>query len=81
MSIFDGQIAAIAQTTGFSLATRNIKDFEECGIELINPFDYLGGWKLGGIVKVSAAASLCRFDLFKREYVLIILIVLVFLIL
>ena len=38
MSSFDGQIAAIAQVTGFSLATRNTKDFEDCGIELINPF-------------------------------------------
>jgi predicted nucleic acid-binding protein len=39
MSVFDGQIAAIAQTTGFSLATQNIKDFEDCTIDLINPFE------------------------------------------
>lgn len=38
MSICDGQIAAIAQTAGFAVATRNIKDFEECQIQLINPF-------------------------------------------
>ena len=38
MSICDGQIAAIAQTTGFLVATRNTKDFEQCGIALINPF-------------------------------------------
>ena len=39
MSNLDGQIAAIARSTGFSVATRNIKDFQHCNIELINPFD------------------------------------------
>lgn len=39
MSLPDGQIAAIAQTNFLSLATRNITDFEGCGIELINPFE------------------------------------------
>ena len=39
MSICDGQIAAIAKVKNFSLATRNTKDFKECGINLINPFD------------------------------------------
>lgn len=38
MSTFDGQIAAIARARGFSIATHNIKDFENCGVELINPF-------------------------------------------
>jgi len=38
MSNFDGQIAAIAKTKGFAVATRNIRDFENCGLELINPF-------------------------------------------
>ncbi len=38
LSDFDGQIAAIARTHGFSLATRNVTDFEHCLIELINPF-------------------------------------------
>jgi len=39
MSSLDGQIAAIARSRGFSVATRNIKDFELCQIELVNPFD------------------------------------------
>jgi len=39
MSVFDGQIAAIAKANGSALATRNVKDFEACGVELINPFD------------------------------------------
>ena len=39
MSCFDGQIAAIAQTNHLALATRNITDFEACGIQLINPFE------------------------------------------
>ena len=38
MSLPDGQIAGIALANGFAVATRNIKDFEDCGIELINPF-------------------------------------------
>ena len=38
MSILDGQIAALARSRNFALATRNLKDFEECDIELINPF-------------------------------------------
>ncbi|KOR31864.1 plasmid stabilization protein [Achromatium sp. WMS3] len=39
MSFPDGQIAAIAKVNQLILATRNINDFEDCGIELINPFD------------------------------------------
>lgn len=38
MSTFDGQIAAIARSRGFGVATRNVKDFEECQIALVNPF-------------------------------------------
>lgn len=40
LSDFDGQIAAIARVKGFAVATRNIKDFKECGVKLINPFTY-----------------------------------------
>ncbi len=38
ISATDGQIAAIAKARGFAIATRNIKDFEESQIVLINPF-------------------------------------------
>lgn len=38
MSLPDGQIAGIALAHGFAVATRNIKDFEDCGIKPINPF-------------------------------------------
>ena len=38
VSQFDGQIAAIARSRSMALATRNIRDFEECGIEVINPW-------------------------------------------
>ncbi|HPU79997.1 type II toxin-antitoxin system VapC family toxin [Accumulibacter sp.] len=41
MSSFDAQIAAIAKANGFAIATRNIKDFEDCGLVLINPFVYV----------------------------------------
>ena len=39
MSMADAQIAAIARVHDFAIATRNIKDFENCGFCLINPFD------------------------------------------
>ena len=36
----DAQIAAIAKVKSFAVATRNIKDFWNCEIRLINPFEY-----------------------------------------
>lgn len=39
MSFPDAQIAAITQVNNGGLATRNIEDFAQCGIELINPFE------------------------------------------
>ena len=38
LSIPDGQIASIALAHNFSVATRNIKDFEGGGLNLLNPF-------------------------------------------
>lgn len=38
MSQFDAQIAAIARSTGAAVATRNVVDFEDCGIDLVNPW-------------------------------------------
>jgi toxin FitB len=38
ISTADAQIAAVAQVHGFKLATRNIPDFEKCGVDLINPW-------------------------------------------
>jgi predicted nucleic acid-binding protein len=38
MTDFDAQIAAIARTHHAPLATRNSSDFENCGIELIDPW-------------------------------------------
>lgn len=43
MSVLDGQIAAIAAVHYGSLATRNVRDFDGCGIELINPWEYSRG--------------------------------------
>jgi len=36
---FDAMIAAITKSRGARLATRNIKDFIDCGIRLINPWN------------------------------------------
>ncbi len=38
MGIPDGQIAAIARANRLAIATRNVRDFEECGLEILNPF-------------------------------------------
>ncbi len=37
----DGQIAAIARSLSASVATRNVADYEGCGVEILNP------WLLG----------------------------------
>ena len=39
MSVPDGQIAAIACSRGLTVATRNVADFEDCGLTLVNPFE------------------------------------------
>ena len=38
ISQFDAQIASIARSTGASIATRNVADFDGCGIHVINPW-------------------------------------------
>ena len=38
LSVMDGWIAAIALSKGLTLVTRNIKDFENLGIALLNPW-------------------------------------------
>ncbi|HSS89874.1 MAG TPA: type II toxin-antitoxin system VapC family toxin [Streptosporangiaceae bacterium] len=38
ISGFDAQIAAICRARGAALATRNIKDFAETGVEVIDPW-------------------------------------------
>jgi hypothetical protein len=42
ISQFDAQIAAITASKGATLATRNVSDFLETGIEIINPWDHKG---------------------------------------
>lgn len=39
ISHFDAQIAAIARSTGAAVATRNVTDFDGCGVKVINPWD------------------------------------------
>ncbi len=38
ISHFDAQIAAIGRSNRAAIATRNITDFEDCGVKLINPW-------------------------------------------
>ncbi|MGH8140701.1 MAG: type II toxin-antitoxin system VapC family toxin [Steroidobacteraceae bacterium] len=39
ISQFDAIIAAITRSHGAALATRNVRDFEGCGIEVLNPWN------------------------------------------
>lgn len=39
LAALDGQIAAVAWAHGHAVATRNVRDFVDCGVELINPFE------------------------------------------
>ncbi|MGB6119494.1 MAG: type II toxin-antitoxin system VapC family toxin [Mesorhizobium sp.] len=39
ISQLDAQIAAIARARGFAVVTRNVGDFEHCGIAVINPWE------------------------------------------
>jgi predicted nucleic acid-binding protein len=38
ISQFDAQIAAIARSVGATLATRNVADFQGCGISIVDPW-------------------------------------------
>jgi predicted nucleic acid-binding protein len=38
ISQFDAMIVAMARSRGASLATRNVRDFEDCGVDVINPW-------------------------------------------
>ncbi len=39
ISHFDAQIAAIALSTGAAIATRNVTDFDNCGLKIVNPWE------------------------------------------
>ncbi len=36
---FDGLIAAMARAANVRLATRNVRDFENCGLDVVNPWE------------------------------------------
>lgn len=38
MSQFDGMIAAIARSRHATLATRNVADFQDCGLRIVDPW-------------------------------------------
>jgi len=38
ISQFDAMIAAVARSRGASLATRNVQDFADCGVDVVNPW-------------------------------------------
>ena len=40
ISQFDAMIAAIARSRGASLATRNVRDFADCGVTVIDPWQH-----------------------------------------
>ena len=40
ISQFDAMIAAVARSRGAALATRNVKDFTDCGVSVIDPWAF-----------------------------------------
>lgn len=38
VAVIDAQIAAIARANGMRLVTRNVRDFEATGVDLVDPF-------------------------------------------
>jgi predicted nucleic acid-binding protein len=38
ISQFDAMIVAMARSRGASVATRNVQDFEDCGVDVFNPW-------------------------------------------
>lgn len=38
ISHFDAQIAAIAHSAGAEIATRDVTDYDSCGVQVINPW-------------------------------------------
>jgi predicted nucleic acid-binding protein len=38
ISQFDAVIVAIARSRGATLATRNVQDFDNCGVNIVNPW-------------------------------------------
>ncbi len=39
MPLKDSMIAATARTHGFTVATRNVRDFAKAGVKVVNPFE------------------------------------------
>ncbi|MDO9396053.1 MAG: type II toxin-antitoxin system VapC family toxin [Herbiconiux sp.] len=42
VTVFDAQIAAVARTRSAAVATRNARDFELAGVEIVNPWNRFG---------------------------------------
>jgi predicted nucleic acid-binding protein len=42
MKQLDAQIGATALVCGFPVVTRNVRDFEDCGIKIVNPWEARG---------------------------------------
>ena len=43
MSVADAIIASIAWVHRAAVATRNVRDFDNCGIQVMNPYDPIDG--------------------------------------
>jgi len=39
IGVLDAQIAAIALAAGGTVATRNVRDFADCGVPVVNPYE------------------------------------------
>ncbi|MDR0483503.1 MAG: type II toxin-antitoxin system VapC family toxin [Cellulomonadaceae bacterium] len=42
LPLLDAQLAAVALARGLVVATRNVSDFQRCGVDVVNPFEFQG---------------------------------------
>ena len=40
LSVIDGYVAATAHELGLQVVTRNVKDFQDLGLTIVNPFEF-----------------------------------------
>ena len=40
--MLDAMIAATAKVYGFQVVTRNVRDFDQLGVQTLNPFEFIG---------------------------------------
>jgi hypothetical protein len=56
ISQFDAMIVAMARSRGANLATRNVKDFEDCGVDVMDGIDRV----VSSEKRIASAGATCQ---------------------